>query len=102
MLFPSFSCHFPVIILVVFPGTAGTNTDEFGRDRSKYEETARQRRAAEREGRRNRRRKKRSDVADHHDGMSSDDEELDAEVTKFNTDKGIEDAENCLYWKGLN
>ena len=71
-------------------GTSVTNTDEFGRDRSKYQETARQRRVAEREGRRNRRRKKRIEGSDHKDGMSSDDEELDAEVTKFNNDKGKE------------
>lgn len=64
-----------------------TSTDEFGRDRSKYEETARQRRVAEREGRRKRRRKKRIENSEHNDGMSSDDEELDAEVAKFNSDR---------------
>ena len=77
----------PVISRISSLGT-GTNTDEFGRDRSKYEETARQRRVAEREGRRNRRRKKRIDNSEHNDGMSSDDEELDAEVAKFNSDRG--------------
>ena len=80
-------CFLPVISQISSLGTS-TNTDEFGRDRSKYEETARQRRVAEREGRRNRRRKKRIENSEHNDGMSSDDEELDAEVAKFNSDRG--------------
>ena len=65
--------------------------DEFGRDRSDYEENAKQRRIAEREGRRQRRRKMRDkkgkEFEDHHEGMSSDDEELETEKLRFNADK---------------
>eukprot|EP00794_Sanderia_malayensis_P000333 gene333-965_t len=61
--------------------------DEFGRDRGSYEETARQRRIAEREGRRNRRRRNRNKDAEHHEGLSSDDEELDSESARYNADK---------------
>ena len=79
---------FLLIWIGIFVASSG-GTDEFGRDRGTYEESARQRRIAEREGRRNRRRKRRRDNVEHHEGLSSDNEELDAEVTKFNSDKGI-------------
>ncbi|KAJ8315152.1 hypothetical protein KUTeg_007302 [Tegillarca granosa] len=50
---------------------------------------ARQRRVAEREARRARRRRAREgkDIKGHHDGLSSDDEESQSEITKFNVEK---------------
>lgn len=55
-----------------------------------YEGQARQRRVAEREARRARRRRAREgkDIKGHHDGLSSDDEESQSEITKFNVEKG--------------
>lgn len=53
---------------------------------SKEEEEARSRRAAEREGRRTRRRRMRelkSMTISHIDGMSSDDEQTESEITAF-------------------
>ncbi|XP_025097837.1 PAX3- and PAX7-binding protein 1-like isoform X2 [Pomacea canaliculata] len=53
------------------------------------EEQAKQRRVAEREARRSRRRRAREsrNITAHHDGLSSDDEENQADVTKFNLEK---------------
>nr|KAG5694080.1 hypothetical protein BaRGS_033699 [Batillaria attramentaria] len=53
------------------------------------EEQAKQRRTAEREARRSRRRRAREsrNIVNHHDGLSSDDEESQADTTKFNAEK---------------
>lgn len=53
------------------------------------EDQERQRRVAEREARRARRRRLREskDIVGHHDGLSSDDEQNQSEITKFNLEK---------------
>ncbi|KAG7267358.1 hypothetical protein CRUP_030957 [Coryphaenoides rupestris] len=51
--------------------------DSFGRDRTLYQEHARQRRIAEREARR----------AEHREGLSSDDEETSTDVTSFDMER---------------
>ncbi|XP_041351810.1 PAX3- and PAX7-binding protein 1-like [Gigantopelta aegis] len=53
------------------------------------EEHAKQRRVAEREARRSRRRRQREskDIRGHHDGLSSDDEENQSDVSKFTLEK---------------
>lgn len=63
--------------------------DSFGRDRALYQENAKQRRIAEREARRARRRLAREQagkMAEHHEGLSSDDEETSTDITSFNTE----------------
>ncbi|XP_076444487.1 PAX3- and PAX7-binding protein 1-like [Babylonia areolata] len=52
------------------------------------EEQAKQRRTAEREARRSRRRRGREsrNISNHHEGLSSDDEESQADMTKFSTE----------------
>lgn len=65
------------------------NLDSFGRDRALYQEHAK-RRIAEREARRTRRRQAREQtgkMADHLEGLSSDDEETSTDVTNFNLEK---------------
>lgn len=63
-----------------------------GPKRSREEEEAHARRAAEREGRRTRRRRAREiksgSTARHVDGMSSDDEMTELEATAFRNQKG--------------
>ncbi|KAG2456475.1 PAXB1 protein, partial [Polypterus senegalus] len=64
--------------------------DSFGRDRKAYLENAKQRRIAEREARRTRRRQSREQNgkrAEHHEGLSSDDEETSTDTTSFNLEK---------------
>ncbi|XP_056140649.1 PAX3- and PAX7-binding protein 1 isoform X2 [Lampris incognitus] len=64
--------------------------DSFGRDRTAYQEHARQRRIAEREARRTRRRQAREQNgkrAEHREGLSSDDEETSTDITSFNMEK---------------
>lgn len=59
--------------------------------RNEEEESARVRRAAEREGRRTRRRRARElkgGTVPHYEGMSSDDEQTELEVTAFKKQKG--------------
>ncbi|XP_068126577.1 PAX3- and PAX7-binding protein 1 [Hyperolius riggenbachi] len=66
------------------------NLDTFGRDRASYQEHAKQRRIAEREARRARRRQAReitSKMAEHLEGLSSDDEETSTDITNFNMEK---------------
>ncbi|XP_072254311.1 PAX3- and PAX7-binding protein 1 isoform X2 [Pyxicephalus adspersus] len=66
------------------------NLDSFGRDRAAYQEHAKQRRIAEREARRARRRQAREvtgKMAEHLEGLSSDDEETSTDITNFNTEK---------------
>ncbi|XP_075053266.1 PAX3- and PAX7-binding protein 1 [Mixophyes fleayi] len=66
------------------------NLDSFGRDRASYQEHAKQRRIAEREARRARRRQARevtSKLAEHLEGLSSDDEETSTDITNFNMEK---------------
>ncbi|KAM3934634.1 PAX3- and PAX7-binding protein 1 [Leptodactylus fuscus] len=66
------------------------NLDSFGRDRAAYQEHAKQRRIAEREARRARRRQARevsSKMAEHLEGLSSDDEETSTDITNFNMEK---------------
>ncbi|KAK6486693.1 PAX3- and PAX7-binding protein 1-like [Huso huso] len=66
------------------------NLDSFGRDRGVYQEHAKQRRIAEREARRTRRRQAREQNgkrAEHHEGLSSDDEETSTDITSFNLEK---------------
>ncbi|KAG5843434.1 hypothetical protein ANANG_G00150910 [Anguilla anguilla] len=66
------------------------NLDSFGRDRSAYQEHAKQRRIAEREARRTRRRQAREQNgkrAEHREGLSSDDEETSTDVTSFNLER---------------
>ncbi|XP_038657586.1 PAX3- and PAX7-binding protein 1 [Scyliorhinus canicula] len=61
--------------------------DSFGRDRALYQENAKQRRIAEREARRARRRLAREQagkMAEHHEGLSSDDEETSTDINSFN------------------
>ncbi|XP_059824681.1 PAX3- and PAX7-binding protein 1 isoform X2 [Hypanus sabinus] len=61
--------------------------DAFGRDRALYQENAKQRRIAEREARRARRRLAREQagkMSEHHEGLSSDDEETSTDITSFN------------------
>uniref|UniRef100_A0A8C1KMA8 PAX3 and PAX7 binding protein 1 n=1 Tax=Cyprinus carpio TaxID=7962 RepID=A0A8C1KMA8_CYPCA len=53
------------------------NLDSFGRDRTAYQELAKQRRIAEREARR----------AEHKEGLSSDDEETSTDITSFNAER---------------
>ncbi|XP_006107315.1 PAX3- and PAX7-binding protein 1 [Myotis lucifugus] len=65
------------------------NLDSFGRDRALYQEHAK-RRIAEREARRTRRRQAREQtgkMADHLEGLSSDDEETSTDITNFNLEK---------------
>nr|XP_004468673.1 PAX3- and PAX7-binding protein 1 isoform X2 [Dasypus novemcinctus] len=65
------------------------NLDSFGRDRALYQEHAK-RRVAEREARRTRRRQAREQtgkMADHLEGLSSDDEETSTDITNFNLEK---------------
>ncbi|XP_078416306.1 PAX3- and PAX7-binding protein 1 isoform X1 [Cetorhinus maximus] len=60
--------------------------DSFGRDRALYQENAKQRRIAEREARRARRRLAREQagkMAEHHEGLSSDDEETSTDINSF-------------------
>ncbi|KAK6305876.1 hypothetical protein J4Q44_G00246560 [Coregonus suidteri] len=60
--------------------------DSFGRDRTVYQEHARQRRIAEREARRTRRRQAREQNgkrAEHNEGLSSDDEETSTDLTSY-------------------
>ncbi|XP_040279134.1 PAX3- and PAX7-binding protein 1 isoform X1 [Bufo bufo] len=66
------------------------NLDTFGRDRAAYQEHAKQRRIAEREARRARRRQAREvsgKMAEHLEGLSSDDEETSTDITNFNMEK---------------
>ncbi|XP_075449986.1 PAX3- and PAX7-binding protein 1 [Ascaphus truei] len=67
------------------------NLDSFGRDRALYQEHAKQRRIAEREARRARRRQAReittSKMAEHLEGISSDDEETSTDMTNFTMEK---------------
>lgn len=66
------------------------NLDSFGRDRALYQEHAK-RRIAEREARRTRRRQAREQtgqMADHLEGLSSDDEETSTDITNFNLERG--------------
>ncbi|XP_064413267.1 PAX3- and PAX7-binding protein 1 isoform X2 [Latimeria chalumnae] len=66
------------------------NLDTFGRDRSHYQEHAKVRRIAEREARRTRRRQAREQtgkMAEHHEGISSDDEETSTDITNFNMEQ---------------
>ncbi|XP_057677213.1 PAX3- and PAX7-binding protein 1 [Corythoichthys intestinalis] len=63
--------------------------DSFGRDRTLYQESSRQRRIAEREARRARRRQAREQNgkwAEHKEGLSSDDEETSTDITGFDTE----------------
>lgn len=63
---------------------------DLGTENCNFVDEGKARRVAEREGRRMRRRKKRDHVmslAKHHDGMSSDDEELEIDVLKFKNKK---------------
>ncbi|XP_033739538.1 PAX3- and PAX7-binding protein 1-like [Pecten maximus] len=55
---------------------------------------AKQMRTAEREARRSRRRRKREvkNIRGHHEGLSSDDEENQSEITKFNSEKDVIDT----------
>uniref|UniRef100_A0A2K6MK43 PAX3 and PAX7 binding protein 1 n=1 Tax=Rhinopithecus bieti TaxID=61621 RepID=A0A2K6MK43_RHIBE len=67
------------------------NLDSFGRDRALYQEHAK-RRIAEREARRTRRRQAREQtgkMADHLEGLSSDDEETSTDITNFNLEKDV-------------
>lgn len=70
-----------------------------GPKRSREEEEAHSRRAAEREGRRTRRRRAREmktgSTARHVDGMSSDDEMTELEATAFRNQKG--ESEIMMY-----
>ncbi|XP_062392561.1 PAX3- and PAX7-binding protein 1 [Sardina pilchardus] len=66
------------------------NLDSFGRDRTAYQEHAKQRRIAEREARRTRRRQAREQNgkrAEHREGLSSDDEETSTDITSFSLEK---------------
>ncbi|OCT91246.1 PAX3- and PAX7-binding protein 1 [Xenopus laevis] len=66
------------------------NLDPFGRDRALFQEHAKQRRIAEREARRTRRRQAREvtgKMAEHLEGLSSDDEETSTDITNFNMEK---------------
>lgn len=70
--------------------------DAFGRDRTAYQEHAKQRRIAEREARRTRRRQAREQNgkrAEHKEGLSSDDEETSTDITSFNLEKDHINAE---------
>ncbi|XP_043848016.1 PAX3- and PAX7-binding protein 1 isoform X1 [Dromiciops gliroides] len=65
------------------------NLDSFGRDRALYQEHAK-RRIAEREARRTRRRQAREQtgkMADHLEGLSSDDEETSTDITNFSLER---------------
>ncbi|XP_074989187.1 PAX3- and PAX7-binding protein 1 isoform X2 [Caretta caretta] len=65
------------------------NLDSFGRDRALYQEHVK-RRTAEREARRARRRQAREQtgkMADHFEGLSSDDEETSTDITNFNMER---------------
>ncbi|NXA49096.1 PAXB1 protein, partial [Nothocercus julius] len=65
------------------------NLDSFGRDRALYQEQVK-RRTAEREARRARRRQAREQtgkMADHLEGLSSDDEETSTDITNFNMER---------------
>ncbi|XP_075767003.1 PAX3- and PAX7-binding protein 1 [Pelodiscus sinensis] len=65
------------------------NLDSFGRDRALYQEHVK-RRTAEREARRTRRRQAREQtgkMADHFEGLSSDDEETSTDITNFNMER---------------
>ena len=85
-------------IKIIFTGKQShSNTlDEFGRDRTMFQDLARQRRIAEREGRKKRRRQQReqdrnkgNDKADnHHEGLSTDDEQTEGEILKYKTETG--------------
>ncbi|XP_061658373.1 PAX3- and PAX7-binding protein 1 [Syngnathoides biaculeatus] len=66
------------------------NLDSFGRDRTLYQESSRQRRIAEREARRARRRQAREQNgkrAEHKEGLSSDDEETSTDITSFGMER---------------
>ncbi|XP_051973876.1 PAX3- and PAX7-binding protein 1-like [Xyrauchen texanus] len=66
------------------------NLDSFGRDRTAYQEQAKQRRIAEREARRTRRRQAREQNgkrAEHKEGLSSDDEETSTDITSYNLER---------------
>ncbi|XP_061309613.1 PAX3- and PAX7-binding protein 1 isoform X3 [Pezoporus flaviventris] len=65
------------------------NLESFGRDRVIYQEQVK-RRTAEREARRTRRRQAREQtgkMADHLEGLSSDDEETSTDITNFNMER---------------
>uniref|UniRef100_A0A4W3JF84 PAX3 and PAX7 binding protein 1 n=1 Tax=Callorhinchus milii TaxID=7868 RepID=A0A4W3JF84_CALMI len=67
-----------------------TGQDAFGRDRALFQENAKQRRIAEREARRARRRLAREQagkMSEHHEGLSSDDEETSTDITSFNMER---------------
>ncbi|XP_063058867.1 PAX3- and PAX7-binding protein 1 [Engraulis encrasicolus] len=71
--------------------------DAFGRDRTAYQEHAKQRRIAEREARRTRRRQAREQNgkrAEHKEGLSSDDEETSTDITSFHLEKDNINAES--------
>ncbi|XP_076024220.1 PAX3- and PAX7-binding protein 1 isoform X2 [Genypterus blacodes] len=64
--------------------------DSFGRDRTAYQEHSRQRRIAEREARRTRRRQAREQngkMAEHKEGLSSDDEETSTDITNVDMER---------------
>ncbi|KAL8611073.1 hypothetical protein ACOMHN_064364 [Nucella lapillus] len=68
------------------------------------EEQAKQRRTAEREARRSRRRRGREsrNISDHHEGLSSDDEESQADMSKFTTERdNIAAASRALFEDAL-
>ncbi|CAJ0924199.1 unnamed protein product [Ranitomeya imitator] len=78
------------------------NLDSFGRDRAAYQEHAKQRRIAEREARRARRRQAREvsgKMAEHLEGLSSDDEETSTDITNFNMEKGKYIPPRSTAWK---
>ncbi|KAG8450245.1 hypothetical protein GDO86_002771 [Hymenochirus boettgeri] len=66
------------------------NLDSFGRDRTLFQEHAKQRRIAEREARRTRRRQAREvsgKMLEHLEGLSSDDEETSTDTTNYGMEK---------------
>ncbi len=72
-----------------------SGVDEFGRDRSSNRQTLRQRRLVDRDARSRRRRDKRErerdnsiKEAEHHDGMSTDDEETESAIQWFKGETG--------------
>lgn len=70
-------------------------------DLTSPEAVEKQRRTAEREARRSRRRRAREmkDIVGHHDGLSSDDEENQSEIAKYNVEKGGTFTHNPLCWQ---
>ncbi|XP_043927959.1 PAX3- and PAX7-binding protein 1 [Protopterus annectens] len=64
--------------------------DAFGRDKALFQEHAKLRRIAEREARRARRRQARElsgKMAEHNEGLSSDDEETSTDITNYNIER---------------